>query len=173
MQRADFELEKTLMWERLKVRGEGDNRGWDGWMASPTRWTWIWINSGSWWWTGRPGVLQSMGPQRVGHDWETELNWTFDLWRLCSLPRSCSVWMHQARWTQAGILHHLSPLCKPPATSSGSTVLTISLESNPIFRPSLLPPSASHLAGFPPFTFVSLVLIYQAVAGVNIFKLGN
>ena len=63
-------------WERLKVEGEVDNRGWDGWMASPTQWTWVWINSGSWWWTGRPGVLQSMGLQRVGHDWVTELNWT-------------------------------------------------------------------------------------------------
>ena len=47
--------------------------GWDGWMASPTRWTWAWVNSGSWWWTGRPGVLQFMGSQRVGHDWATEL----------------------------------------------------------------------------------------------------
>ena len=56
--------------------GEGDNRGWDGWMASPTRWTWVWVNSGSWWWTGRPGMLRFMGLQRVGHDWATELNWT-------------------------------------------------------------------------------------------------
>ena len=62
-------------WERLKA-GEGDDRGWDGWMASPTQWTWVWVNSGSWWWTGKPGMLQSMGSQRVGHKWETELNWT-------------------------------------------------------------------------------------------------
>ena len=55
-------------WERLKAGGEGDNRGWDGWMASLTRWTWVCMNSGSWWWTGRPGVLQFMGSQRVGHD---------------------------------------------------------------------------------------------------------
>ena len=60
-------------WERLKAGGEGDDRGWDGWMASPTQWTWVWVNSGSWWWIGRPGVLQSMGSQRVGHDWETKL----------------------------------------------------------------------------------------------------
>ena len=59
-------------WERLKAGGEGDNRGWDGWMASRTRWTWVWVNSGSWWWTGRPGVLRSMWSQRVRHDW-TEL----------------------------------------------------------------------------------------------------
>ena len=63
-------------WERLGARGEGDDRGWDGWLASRTRWTWVWVNSGRWWWTGRPGVLRFMGSQRVGHDWATELNWT-------------------------------------------------------------------------------------------------
>ena len=62
-------------WERLRAGGEGDNRGWDGWMASPTQWTWVWVNSGSWWWTGRPGVLWFMVSQRVGHNWATELNW--------------------------------------------------------------------------------------------------
>ena len=61
-------------WERLKVEGEGDNRGWDGWMASPIRWTWVWVNSGSWWWPGRPGELPSMGSQRVGCNWVTKLN---------------------------------------------------------------------------------------------------
>ena len=66
--------ERPWCWERLKVRGEGDNRGWDGWMASLTQWAWIWVNSGSWRWTGRPGVLQSMWSQRVRHDWATELN---------------------------------------------------------------------------------------------------
>ena len=60
-------------WEGLGAGEEGDTRGWDGWMASPIRWTWVWVNSGSWWWTGRPGVLQFMGLQRVGHDWVTEL----------------------------------------------------------------------------------------------------
>ena len=74
MQRTDS-FEKTLCWERLKVGGEGDDRGWDGWMASPTQWTWIWVNSGSWWWTGKPGVLQSMESQRVRNDWVTKLNW--------------------------------------------------------------------------------------------------
>ena len=63
-------------WEGLGAGGEGDDRGWDGWMASLTQWTWVWVNSGSWWWTGRPGVLRFMGSQRVGHDWATELNWT-------------------------------------------------------------------------------------------------
>ena len=56
--------------------GEGDNRGWDGWMASPTLWTRVWVDSGSWWWTGRPGMLQFIGSQWVGHNWATELNWT-------------------------------------------------------------------------------------------------
>ena len=62
-------------WEGLGARGEGDDRGWDGWMASPTQWTWVWVNSRSWWWTGRPGVLWFMGSQRIRHDWVTELNW--------------------------------------------------------------------------------------------------
>ena len=63
-------------WERLMAGGEGDDRGWDAWMASLTWWTWVWVDSVSWWWTGRPGVLQFMGSQSVGHDWTTELNWT-------------------------------------------------------------------------------------------------
>ena len=62
-------------WEALGAGGEGDDRGWDGWMASLTRWTWVWVNSGRWWWTERPGVLWFMGSQRVRHDWATELNW--------------------------------------------------------------------------------------------------
>ena len=66
-------------WEGLGAGGEGENRGWDGWMASLTQWTWVWVNSGSWWRTGRPGVLWFMGPQRVGHDWVTELNWMVHL----------------------------------------------------------------------------------------------
>ena len=60
----------------LGAGGEGDDRGWDGWMASLTRWTWVWVNFRSWWWRGSPGVLWFMGSQRVGHDWVTELNWT-------------------------------------------------------------------------------------------------
>ena len=67
-------MEKTLRWERLKT--EGDDTGWDGWMASPTWWTWIWVSSGSWWRTGMPGMLQSTGLQRARHNRATELNWT-------------------------------------------------------------------------------------------------
>ena len=69
-------LKRLWCWEGLGAGGEGDDRGWDGWMASRTRWTWVWVNSRSWWWTGRPGVLWFMGSQRVRHDWATELNWT-------------------------------------------------------------------------------------------------
>ena len=68
-------LAKTLMLGGIGAGEEGDDRGWDGWMASLTQWTWVWVNSGSWWWTGRPGVLRFTELQRVGHDWATELNW--------------------------------------------------------------------------------------------------
>ena len=65
-------------WEGLGAGGEGDEGGWDDWMASLTGWAWVWVNSGSRWWTGRPGMLRFMGSQRVGHDWATELNSKFD-----------------------------------------------------------------------------------------------
>ena len=68
--RADS-LERTLSWERLKAGQEEDDRGWNGWMASPTQWTWVWASSGRWRRTGKPGVLQSVGSQRAGHDWTT------------------------------------------------------------------------------------------------------
>ena len=64
-------------WEGLGAGGEGDDQRWDGWMASLTQWARLWVNSRSWWWTGRPGMLQFMGSQRVGHDWATELNGTW------------------------------------------------------------------------------------------------
>ena len=74
MRRVDS-LEETLMLGGIGAEGKGDSRGWDGWMASPTWWTWVWVNSGSWWWTGRPAMLWFMGSQRIRHDWATELNW--------------------------------------------------------------------------------------------------
>ena len=78
--RIDTKAETPILWppcwEGLGVGGEGEDRRWDGWIASPTWWTWVWVNSGSWWCTGRPGVLQFMRSQRVGHNWATELNWT-------------------------------------------------------------------------------------------------
>ena len=81
-------LKRPWCWEGLKAGGEGDDRGWDGWMVSPTQWKWVWVNSGSWWWTGRPGVLQFMGLQRVGHDWVTELNGTY--WICARNTLACS-----------------------------------------------------------------------------------
>ena len=69
-------LEKTLTLGKIEAGGEGEDRGWDGWMASPTQWTWVWVNSRGWWWTGRPGLLQIRGSQRVKRDWETALIWT-------------------------------------------------------------------------------------------------
>ena len=68
-------LEKTLILGGIEGRRRRGDRGWDGLMASPTRWTWVCVNSGSWWWTGRPGVLWFMGLQSVRHDWATGLNW--------------------------------------------------------------------------------------------------
>ena len=78
-------LKRPWCWERLKSGGKGDNKGREGWMAPLTWWTWIWANFGSWWWTGKPAMLQSMGSQRVGQDWVTELNWT-----------ECSIWVRKA-----------------------------------------------------------------------------
>ena len=72
-------LKRPWYWERLRAGGEGDGRG-DGWMASQTQWVWVWVNYGSWWWTRKPGMLQSMGLQRVGHSWVTELNLIFHYW---------------------------------------------------------------------------------------------
>ena len=83
---------KRLMLGMIGGGGEGDDRGWDGWMASPTQWTWVWVNSRSWWWTRRPGVLQSMGSQRVRHDWATELNWTTD--SIKNRSTYCGIYFH-------------------------------------------------------------------------------
>ena len=77
--RADAKLthlKRPWCWERLRAGEEGDSRGWDGWMTSPTRQTWVWVDSRSCGWTGRPGLLRLMGSQKVGHKWVTELNWT-------------------------------------------------------------------------------------------------
>ena len=79
VQRTDS-FEKTLMLGKLEGRRRKDDREWDGWTASPTRWTWVRASFRSWWWTGKPGVLQSMGSQRVKHDWATELNWCIQIY---------------------------------------------------------------------------------------------
>ena len=109
-------------WEGLGAEGEGDDRGWDGWMASPTRWTWVWLNSGSWWWTGRPGVLRFMGSQRGGHDWATELHWTLSL---SPVSHSSSI------LTPCFLLNILYMLIQSMCSSSsfclGATLITIHL----------------------------------------------
>ena len=99
--RTDAEAETPIpwppwWWEGLGAGGEGDDRGWDSWMASPIRWTWVWVNSGSWWWTGRPGVLRFMGSQRLGRDWVTEQNWPYRVvgskqWKYSNLFSSSAV----------------------------------------------------------------------------------
>ena len=101
-------LEKTLMLRGIGAGGEGDNRGWDGWMASLTRWTWVWVNSRSWWWTRRPGMLWFMGSQRVGHDWVTELNRTeppFHRWGIWATERMWLVQRHSAnmKWSKLSL----------------------------------------------------------------------
>ena len=95
-------------------RGEGDDRGWDGWMASLPQWTWIWVNSKSWWWTGRPGMLQSMGLQRVGHDWATELNWDrMDITKsLQIINASKSVEKRELSYAIGGGCKLMYPVCK-------------------------------------------------------------
>ena len=107
LMRSVDSLEKTLMLGGVGAGGEGDNRGWDGWMPSLTQWTWVWVNSGSWRWTRRPGMLQSMGLQRVGHDWESELNepkkqYAWMLWcnfSLYSTPQKESKdWVPNIQW---------------------------------------------------------------------------
>ena len=84
-------LEKTLMLGKIEGGGAGDDRGRDGWTVPVTQWTWVWASSRSWWWTGKPGMLQSVGSQRVRHDWATELNWIFPRPLLPWLPASTDV----------------------------------------------------------------------------------
>ena len=84
-------------WEGLRAGGDGDNRWWDGWMvASPAQWTWVRVDCGSWWWTGRPGVLWFMGSQRVGHDWATELNWVS--WVVIGLMKRIKAALGRGEW---------------------------------------------------------------------------
>ena len=106
MRRVDSS-EKTLMLGGIGGRRIRGRPGWDGWMASRTQWMWVWVNSGRWWWTGRPGVLQFMRPQRFGHNWATELNWIEPNWSLGSQP-CLTQWNYEPchvgspRWTSHG-----------------------------------------------------------------------
>ena len=86
LMRRTESLEKILMLGKIEAGRRRDDRGWECWMASLTRWTWVWVSSGSWCWTRKPGVLQYMGLQRVRYDWATELNWTDETFPLCLSP---------------------------------------------------------------------------------------
>ena len=119
--------------ERLKVGREGDDRGWHGWMALPTQWTWVWVNSGIWWWTGRPGVLQSMGSQRVGHNWATT-DWKF-------LPFDCLYLIPSPPTLVQGFLNFL--LC-----FWGFGFTTIQTLLTPLPVPCVAPPSFRASPGF-------------------------
>ena len=123
--------ERPWCWERLKAGREGHDRGWDGWMASPTQCTWVWASSRSWWWTGQPGLPQFMGSQRVRHDWATELNWTNLLAVQGTLK---NLLQHNLK---ASILWHsifMVQLSYPYMTSGKTIALTIwTLVSNVMF----------------------------------------
>ena len=155
-------LKRPWCWERLKV-GEGDDRGWDGWMASLTQWTWVWVGSGSWWWTGRPCVLQSMGSHRVGHDWATELNFTDTMpwgplgefhcvspWRTLQqkVQSFLPLWHHSACWGLPAE-NNQSPLLTPKHPCQGrcssSHLLCQGLSQPPDLDPELQPQRAAQL----------------------------
>ena len=129
MRRADS-LEKTLMLGGIGAGGEGDDRGWAGWMASLTRWTWVWVNSGRWWWTGRPGVLGFMGSQRVGQEWATDLNWTEGIVR-ASLVAQRVKHLPAMLETQLPSLGWEDPLEKEMATHSSTLAWRIPWTEEP------------------------------------------
>ena len=141
-------------WERLKAGGEGDDRGWDGWMDSPTQWTWVWVDSGSWWWTGRPGVLQSMGSQRVRHDWMTELNWTEDRSRVSRKEHFLSCY-HVARKT-SGYCWHMSVSGLSPLSASVLLHLCLSFSISLSICVCMIYISFIHL----PYTYISWINIW-------------
>ena len=162
-------------WERLRWEEKGMTENEIGWMASPTQCTWIWVNSGSWWWTGRPGVLQNMGLQRVGHDWVTErLNWTELLTYAdsvhCPAVVLCGYIKPEEPRLESFIVF---PLCESLQQLSVAPPSLLSLW-NPTLSSTL--PCSLHLPATSlvfPLSHLCLVLTYQAAAGVNIFKLGN
>ena len=105
---------RLCCWEGLGAGGAGDNRRWDGWMASLTRWTWVSVNSRSWWWTARPGVLWFMGSQRVGHNWATDLIWSdgsiFQQSEYSGVCSSTTVWKHLVKASEKAKATHSSTL---------------------------------------------------------------
>ena len=116
-------------WERLRAGGEGDDRGWDGWMASLIQWTWVWVGSGSWWWTVRPGMLQFMGSQRVRHNWATELNWTELKWCWSWNSNTLATWCKEL--SNFIFTFHFPALEKEMATHSSVLAWKIPLVEEP------------------------------------------
>ena len=122
LQRQTFLSDKLVpeCWDRLKAGEEGDNRGWDGWMASPTQQTWVWLNSGSWWCTGRPGMVQSMWSQRVGLNRVTEMNWVqinhipVRLYKCLTFLFYCYFWS-----VPAIVFEPVTPIKEAPETAFG------------------------------------------------------
>ena len=110
--------ERPCCWARLKAGGEGDDRGWDGWMTSSTRWTWVWTSSRGWWWTGKPGVLQSVELQRFRHDWVTELNW----WMSMPLQKARPTYGPTKQFRRFSSHDILTTLRSPELTHSLSTL---------------------------------------------------
>ena len=126
---------KEISWDGLGAGGEGDNRGWDGWMASRTRWTWVWVNSGRWWWTGRPGVLRFMGSQRVRHNWATELNWTELKWCWSWNSNTLATWCKEL--SNFIFTFHFPALEKEMATHSSALAWRIPGTGEPGGLPSM------------------------------------
>ena len=136
LMRSADSFEKTVMLGKIRGRRRGDDRGWDGWMASPIRWKWVWVDSGSWWWTGRPCLLQFMWSQRVRHDWVTELNWTdvcikrSHIHHFIVMPY---VWRHTCFRFPAGTSHSTSELFSNTIYSPWNTFPLGSQKAFPIF----------------------------------------
>ena len=143
-------LKRPWCWERWRAGGEGDDRGWDGWVASLTRWTWVWVNSGSWWWTGRPGVLWFMGSQRVGHDWETELNWIQYFYLIYThiqvLPTSIF------NWPSNVIYNTFPPFCRGSRLGSGTAFSCH------------VPLASFNLGHFTAFYFMTLIFLKKRIS---------
>ena len=120
-------LERTLMLGGIRGRRRRDDRGWDGWKTSPTQWTWVWVNSRSWWWTGRPGVLLFMGWQRIGHDWATELNWNYQLINLASYKTENQSNVREFLQAHTTSILQSTCVCASYSTSRPTTVEELSL----------------------------------------------
>ena len=132
-----------LMWKTdsfektLKARGEGDDKGWDGWMASPIWWTWVWVSSGSWWRTGRPGVLQSMGLQRIGYGWSTRTEFWYH--RYVSIQFSSVQSLSCVRLLRSHGLQHTRPPCPSPIPGASLKSCPLSQWCHPTISSSVFP----------------------------------